>query len=46
MSDLDQTGELLFNEPVHEGLIEDLQWSADRTYLITASADKSAKVSG
>jgi translation initiation factor 3 subunit I len=42
-----KTGELIFNEPMHEdGMqITDLQWSPDRTYFITASKDKTAKVS-
>ncbi|MCJ1356371.1 MAG: translation initiation factor eIF3 subunit [Icmadophila ericetorum] len=41
-----KTGELIFNEQVHEenGLITDLQWSSDRTYFITASKDKTAKL--
>ena len=39
-----QTGELLFSEPIHSGWIMDLQWSSDRTYFITASKDKTAKV--
>jgi len=41
-----KSGELLFNEPMHEdGMqINDLQWSADRTYFITASKDKTAKI--
>lgn len=42
-----QTGEQLLNVEVHDpvgGEIKDLQWSADRTYCITASKDKSAKV--
>jgi hypothetical protein len=42
-----QTGEQLDNVQVHEvdgGLITDLQWAPDRTYFITASKDKTAKV--
>jgi len=41
-----KTGELLFNEPVHEdGMqITDLQWAPDRTYFVTASKDKTAKI--
>jgi FOG: WD40 repeat len=41
-----KTGDLLLNIPIHElnNPITDLQWSADRTYFITASKDKTAKV--
>ncbi|KAI9643012.1 translation initiation factor eIF3 subunit [Ciborinia camelliae] len=41
-----KTGELLFNTQVHEPDMQltDLQWSSDRTYFITASKDKSAKL--
>ena len=41
-----KTGDLLYNSPVHElnTPITDLQWSPDRTYLITASKDKTSKV--
>ena len=41
-----QSGELIDNYPAHEdGMqITDLQWSPDRTYFITASKDKTAKV--
>ncbi len=41
-----KTGDLLYNSPVHElnTPITDLQWSQDRTYLITASKDKTSKV--
>lgn len=41
-----KTGELLFNIQIHEldSPITDLQWSQDRTYFITASKDKTAKV--
>ena len=46
VSDESQSGELLINELVHEDdmQITDLQWSKDRTYFITASKDKTAKV--
>ncbi|KAJ4302582.1 translation initiation factor eIF3 subunit [Collariella sp. IMI 366227] len=42
-----KTGDLIFNIPIHElnSPITDLQWSADRTYFITASKDKTAKTS-
>lgn len=42
-----KTGELLKDLPVHEPdfAVTDLQWSPDRTYFITASKDKTAKVS-
>ncbi len=42
-----QSGELLINEPAHEdGMqVTDLQMSSDRTYFITASKDKTARVS-
>ena len=41
-----QSGELLDNYPAHEdGMqVTDLQWSPDRTYFITSSKDKTAKV--
>lgn len=41
-----KTGEQLDNREVHEVdmPITDLQWAPDRTYFITASKDKSAKV--
>ena len=41
-----QTGDLLLNEPAHEdGMqVTDLQMSSDRTYFITASKDKTARV--
>lgn len=41
-----QSGELIDNCPAHEDgmLVTDLQWSPDRTYFITASKDKTAKV--
>ncbi|EGS20084.1 eukaryotic translation initiation factor 3-like protein [Thermochaetoides thermophila DSM 1495] len=41
-----KTGDLLLNIPIHElnNPITDLQWSADRTYFITASKDKTAKL--
>ncbi|KAH0542057.1 translation initiation factor eIF3 subunit [Glutinoglossum americanum] len=40
------TGDLLQNVQVHEeGLqVTDLQWAPDRTYFITASKDKTAKI--
>lgn len=43
-----KSGEQLFNTQVHDdegGQVTDLQWSPDRTYFITASKDKTAKVS-
>lgn len=41
-----KTGEQLENFPVHElnMQITDLQWSPDRTYFITASKDKTARL--
>lgn len=41
-----KNGDLIYNIPVHElGVqVTDLQWSPDRTYLITASKDKTAKL--
>jgi len=41
-----KTGEQLDNTQVHEldAMITDIQWSPDRTYFITASKDKSAKL--
>ncbi|CAI0644013.1 Eukaryotic translation initiation factor 3 subunit I [Colletotrichum fructicola] len=41
-----KTGDLLYNEPVHElnTPITDLQWSQDRTYFITACKDKTSKL--
>jgi translation initiation factor 3 subunit I len=41
-----QTGEQYQNVPVHEDSMQvtDLQWSSDRTYFITASKDKTAKI--
>lgn len=41
-----QTGELIANYAIHDlnQPITDLQWSADRTYFITACKDKTAKV--
>jgi hypothetical protein len=43
---MEQTGEQLDNVQIHEldQPVVDLQWSADRTYFITASRDKTAKV--
>ncbi|KAF2683021.1 eukaryotic translation initiation factor-like protein 3 subunit [Lentithecium fluviatile CBS 122367] len=42
-----KSGELLYNAQVHEPdmLITDLQWAPDRTYFITASKDKTARIS-
>ncbi|KAF2224093.1 eukaryotic translation initiation factor 3 subunit I [Elsinoe ampelina] len=41
-----KTGELIVNNFVHEAdmQVTDLQWSSDRTYFITASKDKTAKL--
>jgi len=41
-----KTGEQLDNVQVHDvdAIITDLQWSADRTYFITSSKDKTAKL--
>lgn len=41
-----KTGEMITNEFSHEdGMqVTDLQWSADRTYFITSSKDKTAKL--
>ncbi|KXX76372.1 Eukaryotic translation initiation factor 3 subunit I [Madurella mycetomatis] len=41
-----KTGDLIDNFPIHElnNPITDLQWSLDRTYFITASKDKTAKL--
>lgn len=41
-----QTGELIYNVPVHElnMQVTDLQWAPDRTYCITSSKDKTAKL--
>ena len=41
-----QTGEQIDNRQVHEldNLITDLQWAPDRTYFITASRDKTARL--
>ncbi|ERT02986.1 eukaryotic translation initiation factor 3 subunit I [Sporothrix schenckii ATCC 58251] len=41
-----KTGELLYNVQIHDlnQPITDLQWSPDRTYFITASKDKTAKL--
>lgn len=39
------TGEFLHREEgVHAGPITDMQWSPDRTYFVTASKDKTAKL--
>ena len=41
------TGERLYAVPgVHAAPVTDLQWSPDRTYFITASKDKTAKLHG
>ena len=41
-----KTGDLIYNISIHElnNQLTDLQWSQDRTYFITASKDKTAKV--
>ncbi|KAF2260924.1 eukaryotic translation initiation factor-like protein 3 subunit [Lojkania enalia] len=41
-----KTGELLYSTQAHEPdmQITDLQWAPDRTYFITASKDKTAKI--
>ncbi|KAI9795592.1 MAG: translation initiation factor eIF3 subunit [Sarcosagium campestre] len=41
-----KTGETLINVQAHEldSLVTDLQWAPDRTYFITASKDKTAKI--
>lgn len=41
-----KTGELINNVFIHDAdmLVTDLQWSADRTYFITACKDKTSKV--
>ncbi|CAO3613513.1 unnamed protein product [Cunninghamella blakesleeana] len=39
-----KSGSKLNSVKAHEGLISDLQFSADRTYLITSSKDKAAKI--
>ena len=39
-----QSGECISTNKVHELTLTDLQMSADRTYFITASKDKSAKI--
>ena len=41
-----KTGEELLNVMSHESdmIVSDLQWSADRTYFITSSKDKTAKL--
>jgi translation initiation factor 3 subunit I len=47
-ADSAQTGEFIDNISAHEPdhPVTDLQWSPDRTYFITASKDKTAKVGG
>lgn len=46
VTDQIQSGELLDTAQAHEPDLQvtDLQWSPDRTYFITASKDKTAKV--
>lgn len=44
-ANIKQSGELMYNAQIHESDITDLQWAPDRSYLITASKDKTAKVS-
>lgn len=40
-----QTGEMIYSVPgVHAEPITDLQWSPDRTFFITSSKDKTAKI--
>ncbi|RKF74415.1 Eukaryotic translation initiation factor 3 subunit I [Golovinomyces cichoracearum] len=39
-----KTGDQQLNRSVHEATITDLQWSTDRSYFITASKDKTAKL--
>jgi len=39
-----RSGEKLYQTDVHAGPVTDLQWSTDRTYFITASKDKTAKL--
>jgi len=41
-----KTGDLITNQEVHEPDLQvtDLQWSSDRTYFITSSKDKTAKL--
>ncbi|KAF2787376.1 eukaryotic translation initiation factor-like protein 3 subunit [Melanomma pulvis-pyrius CBS 109.77] len=41
-----KSGELLYSTQVHEAdmQVTDLQWAPDRTYFITASKDKTAKI--
>lgn len=39
-----KTGDQILNSPAHDLIITDLQWSSDRTYFITASKDKTAKL--
>lgn len=42
-----RTGEKLYTVPgVHAAAVTDLQWGPDRTYFITASKDKTAKLHG
>ncbi|KAI8353116.1 WD40-repeat-containing domain protein [Mortierella sp. GBAus27b] len=39
-----ETGKYTSNNKIHEATLTDLQMSTDRTYFITASKDKSAKI--
>jgi translation initiation factor 3 subunit I len=39
-----QTGEQIINQPAHDATITDLQSSPDKTYFITSSKDKTAKL--
>lgn len=39
-----ETGEFLKSVPVHEGVVTDLQFSPDLSYIITSSKDKSAQI--
>lgn len=39
-----RTGSKLYSLQVHQDTITDLQWSPDRTYFITSSKDKTAKL--
>ncbi|KAK3813152.1 MAG: WD40-repeat-containing domain protein [Benniella sp.] len=39
-----KTGKYIMSQKIHEATLMDLQMSTDRTYFITASKDKSAKI--
>lgn len=39
-----KTGEQLINIPAHENIVSDLQTNSDKTYFITSSKDKTAKL--